>query len=192
MNDNELNVITSILELRQRVYDTYTLKLLETYTPIFNNVAAIYFKTAADFKWIDVQQNTYTDKIIMLIGKASLKEGDSFLANGELQNITQFTEIMVSIPLLISSIHQGDAQFISDQTSFIQLLSNTFEVSEITEIINSPEFMDSKSFYTNTFFEKYLNRLTRPKNVGGFDTSKLTDDQIHNMFLYADLNKMVN
>lgn len=192
MTDDVEITISGVLQLRQRVYDAYTLKLINIFSEIFNRVASIYFKTSAAFSWLDVQQNTHSNKLIMLVGKVSLKSGDVFSFNGELQNITEDAEIMISIPLLTTAIETNNAQHISDQTTFIQFLSNSFEVSEITEIINSDEFIDSKSFYDNPYFEKYLNKLTKPKNVDGFDTTALTDDQIHNMFLYSDLNKMVN
>lgn len=179
MLDNK--TISELIEIRQALYKVYTNQIIKLNSDKLKEVVGKLFPTTSNVEWLDVISIVDIKDMVCFVG----------IINRQNSNSEAMQEI-IKLSVFINHLNYDNVDEICKEIQFIDLITNNFENEDINFILNHEQFNGYNSFYTNKIFEKYFNKLTRPKDILGFDTKDLTDYHIHQLTLNKNIITGIN
>lgn len=159
------------LRFTKRIFDMIRVPLTEATRRIIS--------MERDIEWISIEKTLGINSYVNIQGRVVLKEGDTVSVKGKplvitAENIDKyFNTISLTSSVVILESMNVDAIYEHIQFVMDAIKNNTFEV--LLEILEKNIY--HAALLADPEHEKLLEKVTRPRYVGGFDTRPLSPEQ---------------
>lgn len=145
-----------------------------------------------EFDWTTVERTLGTNQYVNIHGYISLKSGDNITVNGvevlitedNIQNYNNSFNATVALPILQTLNADKIYEHIKFTLHVIRNHPPEIIIEMLTKVIESDVHL-----VVSPEHQVLLEKMTRPRYVGGFDTTNLTEEQILQLNLVSNTNE---
>lgn len=182
------HTLTDVLEFREQTYAFLTQEAVRLFGRNLTDSVNMYLNSNSIIEWNTVELMPTLDGFVRVMGLTTPSIGAIIDVNGskitiDENNVTQYKQII----RFVLPIHLLESGSINEMYSFIKDLSSIATVAsekDIEVILKDYYSSNSTKLTLSDFYNRILDKQTRPTKIMDFDVSGLTDEQIASIFSY--------
>lgn len=181
--------LQDILDFREHTYSMLTREAIKLFGPTLTGAANRYLNNTAEIDWTAIELIDTLEGYVRVIGFFLPTIGSTITVEGkevhiDKDNVYLYKQV-IRLVLPIKLIESGNldrlAMFIKDLSAIAAVATEL----EIENILKEYYFDDMKDLTSSNSYYKMLDRVTKPKEVMGFEVTGLTDSQIAALHMYG-------
>lgn len=181
--------LQDILDFREYTYSMLTREAIQLFGPTLTGAVNHYLNNTAEIDWTAIEPVNTLEGYVRVTGFSLPAIGSTITVEGkevhiDKDNVYRYKQV-IRFVLPIKLIESGNR---NQLVAFIKDLSAIAAVAtelEIENILKEYYFDDMKDLTSNNSYHKMLDRVTKPKEVMGFEATGLTDSQIAALHMYG-------
>lgn len=181
--------LQDILDFREYTYSMLTREAIKLFGPTLTGAVSHYLNSTAEIDWTAIEPVNMLEGYVRVTGFTLPTIGSIITVEGkevhiDKDNVYRYKQI-IRFVLPIKLIESGNRNRL---VAFIKDLSAIAAVAtelEIENILKEYYFDEMKDLTSSNSYHKMLDRVTKPKEVMGFEATSLTDSQIAALHMYG-------
>ncbi len=181
--------LQDILDFREYTYSMLTREAIKLFGPTLTGAVSHYLNSTAEIDWTAIEPVNTLEGYVRVTGFTLPTIGSIITVEGkevhiDKDNVYRYKQI-IRFVLPIKLIESGNRNRL---VAFIKDLSAIAAVAtelEIENILKEYYFDEMKDLTSSNSYYKMLDRVTKPKEVMGFEATSLTDSQIAALHMYG-------
>lgn len=181
--------LQDILDFREYTYSMLTREAIKLFGPTLTGAANRYLNNTAEIDWTAIELIDTLEGYVRVTGFFLPTIGSTITVEGKEVHIDkdnvylykQVIRLVLPIKLIESGNRDRLAMFIKDLNAIAAVATEL----EIENILKEYYFDDMKDLTSSNSYYKVLDRVTKPKEVMGFEVTGLTDSQIAALYMYG-------
>ncbi len=180
--------LQGILDFREYTYSMLTREAIKLFGPTLTDAVSHYLNSTSEIDWTAIEPVNTLEGYVRVTGFTLPTIGSIITVEGkevhiDKDNVYRYKQI-IRFVLPIKLIESGNRNRL---VAFIKDLSAIAAVAtelEIENILKEYYFDEMKDLTSSNSYHKVLDRVTKPKEVMGFEATSLTDSQIAALHMY--------
>lgn len=181
--------LQDILDFREYTYSMLTREAIKLFGPTLTGAVSHYLNSTSEIDWTAIEPVNTLEGYVRVTGFTLPTIGSIITVEGkevhiDKDNVYRYKQI-IRFVLPIKLIESGNRNRL---VAFIKDLSAIAAVAtelEIENILKEYYFDEMKDLTSSNSYHKMLDRVTKPKEVMGFEATSLTDSQIAALHMYG-------
>lgn len=181
--------LQDILDFREYTYSMLTREAIKLFEPTLTDAVSHYLNSTSEIDWTAIEPVNTLEGYVRVTGFTLPTIGSIITVEGkevhiDKDNVYRYKQI-IRFVLPIKLIESGNRNRL---VAFIKDLSAIAAVAtelEIENILKEYYFDEMKDLTSSNSYHKMLDRVTKPKEVMGFEATSLTDSQIAALHMYG-------
>lgn len=184
-------IYTKILE-RKKNYNSETKNILNLLSEKIDKAMFHVIKEDRKFEWFSIELVSENKNFLFIKGICQLQIGDVFVDNDERvlitdENLSIVGNVDINLVLPVKVIDDGTPLEIYDNIQIFYSLKNIMHSEKFQKLFEDERCVDYNFILDNM---KNIDKI-KPALIAGFDTNRMSEDQINNLSLYVLHNENI-
>lgn len=183
--------IKHILYERDELYLAKTKEIFDIYGTLLENCVIDITNTKDAIEWLTIDAVQGLEDYVRICGVSTPRIGSIIVVDGNdvevnIQNANYFkqiTKFIIPMQLVESKDKEKIVRYLKDISQII----NSLDEAQVMEVLRSYSNFDDDISNTKSY-NFHLDKLTKPKDILGFSTDNLSDEQMKTLKLFESLN----
>lgn len=182
--------LIELIDFRESMYQNLTQTAFKPFESKLSDAVTFFLNTKSPVHWLTVEKLKDIEGFVTISGFVLPEIGSTFKASetdsvvitpDNFQKFRSLVRFVIPVRLLEEGSKMQILGFIRD----LSAISAITPPEELERMLKEFHFDDMVSLTSHESYNKMLDKVTKPKEIDGFDVSEFSDEQIKQMHMFT-------